>query len=269
MDTTAVLDKDQFQEFFIFCNIIKSDFSDLSIFNGEFRSRPNSKSCIVHIRFEYMSALTFHISNIKEFVKGISFLNNKDCEEVTIVVSDGYVSFHDEYLSSQFIQANDIFLENTYIDDQAMTSLIVDNIDTSRIIIQEMLSESAISRINKVLKKVKTNEILIKHAEGDCRKGYMLIEEASSSQNIQHKYTFKNDFIIPMEEGCSLSIIVLPFRLAGSNNKREMQVEYYINNAGNRVMCFYKQSILNSTVEIYSRGAVLNRDGRTRIFWRF
>ena len=67
----AVLSKEQFREFYDFLNVIKSEFSDFCIKNGEFRARNNERSIIVETGFSYLTNIDFCIIDINELVRAI------------------------------------------------------------------------------------------------------------------------------------------------------------------------------------------------------
>ena len=96
----TVLSKEQFREFYDFLNIIKSEFNDFCIRNGDFRSRNNDRSIIVETGFSYLSNIDFCIIDINELVKLLSRLDKKSkitftMEENNIFFKDNYQSFND------------------------------------------------------------------------------------------------------------------------------------------------------------------------------
>jgi len=131
----SVLSKEQFKELYTFLNIIKQDFLDFCIVNGQFRSRNDSTVCIVEASFDYFKDMEFIITDIKMLAKMLSVLEKK--AEITVAVDNTKVSFSDGYQTVTFKNSPPDFCDNKFVTDNEINKIFHDNIDKNKPLIKE------------------------------------------------------------------------------------------------------------------------------------
>ena len=118
MNTTTQLSKGQFKDLCGFLAIIKQHCQDLSVAQGQFRSRDDSNQCIIETHLDFLSQIDFVIADIKFLTKMLSTLDKKQnivvgVNDESVVFSDGAQTIHlknysEEFSSNKFVTANEM-----------------------------------------------------------------------------------------------------------------------------------------------------------------
>ena len=247
--TEVVLSKEQFKELYTFLNIIKPNFNDLCMIDGQFRGRSNDKIFIVETTFSYFKGIDINIADIKMLVKMLYTLNKKAA--ITIAIDDTNVLFTDGYQSVQVMNAHPQFIDNKFIADEEMKELLDDNADVKNLFIKETLPKSVVCNINKITKDLNTQVIKVQHTQEDLNKGYFYI--SNRSRDLEYKIKLKEAFITPMKKDHYFNMGSLPFIF----NKADMTLNYYFNMDGSIIITIYSTTVDGLLVYAFGRAALI------------
>jgi hypothetical protein len=252
----VVLSAEQFREFYTFLNIIKPHFEDLCIVDGLFRSRSNDRSSIVETGFSYFENLNFCIAEIKLLVKMLSTLDKKD--EITITIDDDNIIFTDSYQSVKIEKLQVEFADNEFAIDETMNQIFYENIDRENLLIKETQPKAVVCNINRMTRDLNAHSISVKHKKENPNKGYLFISNQTGYNNAptvrEYVIELKNDFIIPMKQNHSFTLVTLPFIF----NKAEMTFNYYVDMDRPIIYSIYNTSVHGLSVNIYGRSSLID-----------
>ena len=184
-----VLSKKQFKELYTFLNIIKPNFHDFCIVNGEFRSRSNSMVCVVEANFDYLKGMNFIVANIKAFVKMLSVLDKKT--KITVAVVNTKVSFSDGYQTVTFMNLHPVYCENKFVTDNEINEIVHDSIDKNKPLIKDTLAKSIVHTIYKVSCDNYRETITFKHSENNLNEGKIFISPHGQNNDSDWESTIK------------------------------------------------------------------------------
>jgi hypothetical protein len=256
----TVLSKEQFGELYDFLNIIKSEFSDFCIKNGEFRSRNNDRSIIVETGFSYLTNIDFCIIDINELVKLLSRLDKKS--KIAFIMEENNIFVNDYCQSFTIGKGGPNYIDNKFVTEEKMEEIIYKNIDIDKPLMNETLPRAIVSNIYKTADDLNTPKISVKHEKGNLSKGYISVanegSRKDSSSPIAREYSIKlnGDFMRPMEMNHYFVLITRPFIFS----KSDMNISCFISKDGRMIITIFTVMVRNLLINIYSRGQYLECD---------
>ena len=248
----AVLSKEQFREFYDFLNIIKSEFNDFCIRNGDFRARSNSKFMIVETGFKYFANIDFCIGDINELVRLLSRLDKKS--KINVVIEENTIFFNDNYQNLKIGTCNPNYIDNKFVSEEEMEETIYKNIDKHKPLMNETLPRSIVSNIYKMADDLNTLKIDVKHEKGNLLKGYIYV----ANQNTCREYSIRlrRAFMRPMEMNHYFVLNTSAFVFS----KHDMNINCFISKDGRMIITIYTVRMRNLLINIYSRGSYMECD---------
>jgi hypothetical protein len=251
-----VLSKKQFKELYTFLNIIKSNFYDFCIVNGEFRSRNNSMVCVVETKFDYLKGMNLIIANIERFVKMLSALDKKT--KITVAIANTKVSFSDGYQTVTFKNSPPDFCDNKFVTNNKINEILHNDIDKNKPLIKETLDKSIVHTIYKVSCDNYRETITFKHSENNLNEGKIFISPHGQNNDSDWEYTIKlkEKLLTPMDKDHYFSISNFPFAF----NKSDMILNYKFFVDQNILAIVHDTKVDDLPITIYSRSAYTAHD---------
>ena len=256
----TVLSKEQFREFYDFLNIIKSEFNDFCIRNGEFRSRNNERSIIVETCFSYFANIDYCICDINELVKLLSRLDKKS--KIAFIMEENNIFFKDNYQNIMIGKGGSNYIDNEFVPEEEMEKVFYKGIDEEKQLIDETIPRAIVSNIYKMADDLNTPTISVKHEKGNLVKGYIYVANESSSHDTsnptarEYSIRLRSDFKRPMEIDHYFVLNTRPFIFC----KRDMNINCFISKDGRMIMTIFTVMVRNLLINIYSRGQYLEGD---------
>jgi len=247
----TVLSKEQFKAFCTYLNIIKDDFGDLCVVNGQFRSRTNGKACIFETFFEYFMGMDFIIGDIRSLVRILSVLSKKT--KITVTVDDENVYFNDGYQNIKIGRAPSKYCENPFVAENELNDMILKNIDSDKPLINYSLSRSLVCNFKKMAEEINVNKIKFMHSEDDLCKGRFVI---SSGHGREYKHELKKDLLTPMDKDHHFNFSTLPYIF----NKSDMILDFSFSVDQDILIIIHHTKIEKLSITIYGRGSYLKHD---------
>jgi len=251
----TTLTRDQFNELLTFLKIIKQDFNDFCIVNGQFRSRTNNGAYVVETNFTYFDNMDFIIADITNLVEILSVLNKTTI--ITVAVNNREVCFTDGHQNLKFNNYTPHFCDNKFFPINALNEILFNNIDHNRPIIEEILPQTVVININKISRHTKADAITFKHTEGNLNEGNIVINNPVGSKNIMTQgYTIKlkNRLLTPMDKDHYFNITSFPFEFV----KSDMVLNYNFLLDQNILSIIHKTKVNELSINIYGRAPYLN-----------
>ena len=137
--TKAEISAKEFNDFYSFLNIIKSDFNDFCLVDGGFRARSNDLTCVVETGFSFFNGMHFNVVNCKLFIKMISALEKNTT--ITVEVTESGVTFSDHYQSIEMPSSLPEYIDNKYVTDEEMEKIFIENMDSEKLLIVETIQQ--------------------------------------------------------------------------------------------------------------------------------
>jgi hypothetical protein len=256
----TVLSKEEFREFYDFLNIIKSDFNDFCIRNGDFRARSNSKSIIVETGFKYFTNIDLCIHDVNELVKLLSRLDKKS--KITFVMEENTIFFKDNYQDIKIGKGGPNYIDNEFVTEEEMENVFYNDIDKQKQLIDETLPRAIVSNIYKMADDLNTLTIDVKHEKGNLLKGYIYVANQSSRHDSSgpsardYSIKLKGDFMRPMETNHYFVLGTRPFIFS----KSDMNINCFISKDGRMIITIFTVMVRNLFINIYSRTAYMECD---------
>ena len=250
---TTTLTKEQFRDFALFLNIVRDDFIDFWINNGEFRARTNNHTCVVETGFTYFENLTFLIADIKHVIRTLSVLDKT--VTINVTVDETAVIFNDGYQNINIKKAPYEYADNPFVSEQEMKEIFYENIDTKKPLISETFPGAIVSNIKKMADELNTTSIFVKHNEEDLNKGNVYISDqagitsASSSKFCEYSYNLKKSFLNPIKHNYYFELNIHPFVY----NKSDMTINCYLSKSQDLVLTIYTVVVGKLLINIYGR----------------
>jgi hypothetical protein len=256
----VVLSKEQFREFYDFLNIIKSEFDDFCIKNGDFRSRNNQKSIIVETGFSYFANINYCISDINALVNILSKLDKN--AKITVTIKENQIFFSDDYQNFKIGKGDPNFIDNEFVSDEEMEKVFYKDIDKRKQLIDETLPQSIVSNIYKMADGLNTFKIDVKHEKGNLLKGYIYVANQSSRQDSsgpsarEYSIRLKRAFLRPMEMNHYFFLNPCAFIFS----KHDLNIACFISKDDRMLFTIYTVIMRNLFINIYSRSAYMECD---------
>jgi len=251
MCTTAKISAKEFRNFKSFLNIIKSDFISFSLVGGTFRAYSDDYSCIVETGFPFFNDMHFDIVDIKHFLELISALDKKN--SITVTVSNSSVIFDDYVGPIELSHKNPAYLDNKFISDKDMIETVLNNVDPNKLIVSEAITKINVCRINKMIYKLSTMDICLKHDKNNLDKGFLLMVGASpGSLDSELRIELKKPLLIPMKKNHYFKLNVSPTIF----NKDHMYLKCYFKN-DQKIFAMFSTKLNDLFVNIYSNSELI------------
>ena len=256
----TVLSKEQFREFYDFLNIIKSEFTDFCIRNGDFRARNNDRSIIVETGFSYFANIDYCIGDVNELVKLLSRLDKKS--KITFVMEENNIFFNDNYQDIKIGKGDPNYIDNEFVPEEEMEEVFYKSIDKQKQLVDETLPRAIVSNIYKMADDLNTSTISVKHEKGNLLKGYIYVANQSSRHGSsgpptrEYSIRLKRAFMRPMEMDHYFVLSTRPFIFS----KRDMNINCFISKDGRMIITIFMVMVRNLLINIYSRTAYLECD---------
>jgi hypothetical protein len=256
----TVLSKEQFREFYDFLNLIRLEFNDFWIKNGEFRARSNDRFIIVETGFSYFTNTDYCICGLNELVKLLSRLDKKS--KIKVTIEENYIFFNDNYQNIKIGKGNPDFIDNKFVSDKEMEEVFYKGIDKQKQLIDETLPRAIVSNIYKMADDLNTLTISVNHEKGNLLKGYICVanqssrNESSNPSAREYSIRFRRAFMRPMEMDHYFVLNIRPFIFS----KHDMNISCFISKDGRMIMTIYTVMVRNLLINIYCRGAYMKCD---------
>jgi hypothetical protein len=256
----TVLSKEQFREFYDFLNIIKSEFTDFCIRNGDFRARSNDRSIIVETGFSYFANIDYCIGDVNELVKLLSRLDKKS--KITFVMEENNIFFNDNYQDIKIGKGDPNYIDNEFVPEEEMEEIIYKNIDKDKPLMNETLPRAIVSNIYKTADDLNTPTISVKHEKGNLSKGYISVANQSSRKDSsyptarEYSIRLKRAFLRPMEMNHYFVLGTRPFIFS----KSDMNISCFISKDNRMITTLYTVMVRNILINIYCRGPYMEFD---------
>jgi hypothetical protein len=256
----AVLSKEEFREFYEFLNLIKLEFNDFGIENGEFRAPSNSKFMIVETGFKYFTNIDFCIGDINELVRLLSRLDKKS--KINVVIEENTIFFNDNYQDLKIGTCHPNYIDNKFVSEEEMEEKIYKNIDKHKPLMNEILPQSIVSNIYKTADDLNTPTISVKHEKGNLSKGYISVANQGSSKDSsdltarEYSIRLKRAFLRPMEMNHYFVLNTSAFVFS----KHDMNINCFISKDNRMITTIYTVVVRNLLINIYCRGTYMECD---------
>jgi hypothetical protein len=247
----TVLSKEQFKEFYTYLNIIKDDFVDLCVVNGQFRSRTNCKTSIFETFFEYFKGMDFIIGDIRSLVRILSVLSKKT--KITVTVDDENVYFNDGYQNIKIGRAPSKYCGNPFVAENELNDMILKNIDSNKPLIKYSLPKSLVCNFKKMAYEINVKTIKFMHSEDDLSKGCFVI---SSGHAREYKHELKKDLLTPMDKDHYFNFSTLPYIF----NKSDMTLDVSFSVNQDILIIIHHTKIDKLSITIYGRASYVKPD---------
>ena len=182
MPAESTLCQDEFKDLYSFLGIIKADFQDFGVSEGQFRSRNNDMTVVVETYFEFFQNMTFTVANTKEFARMLSTLNKRS--DIRVSIDDGTVSFSDGYQAVTFPCIDERVSDNKFMSLDEMKPVLEPVEDEP--IVRDTLPKAVVTNIGKAVKGLNASAVKYSGDEVDPYKGSIVVESSDGSRN----YTF-------------------------------------------------------------------------------
>lgn len=248
-----VLSKEQFKEFYDYLKIIKDDFNDLCLVNGQFRGRTNCKTNIFETFFEYFKSMGFIIGDIRSLVRILSVLSKKT--KITVTADDEAVYFNDGYQKIKIGKVPSQYCENPFVDENEINDMILNNIDSNKPLIKYSLPKSLVCNFKKMAEENNVYKIKFMHSKNDLCKGQFVI---SSGHAREYKYELKKDLLTPMDKDHYFYFSTLPYIF----NKSDIILDCSFSLDQNILIIIHHTKIDKLSITIYSRTSYCKPDDK-------
>ena len=245
--------KDQFKDFHAFLKMIKKDFRDFSIVEGQFRSRSNDMYSIVEAHFDCLDQVDFVLADNKSVAKELSSLSLRKAY-ITVEVAEEFVTFSDQKNAVPFRTLSPEYSDNPFIPTDQMKDIWEETIDFESPLIREKLSGAFVSRIYKMSRKFALRGVVMRHKSGNLNKGNIHIdEEGNGLQPCHISMKLNSTFLTPIKQG---GFILIPSVLY-IFNKSDVVFEVYLCKGHNTVAITHKAKVGKLSVTSYCRSSYL------------
>jgi len=246
----TVLSKEQFKEFYTYLNIIKENFIDLCIVNGQFRGRTNCNANIFETFFEYFQGVDFIIGDIRSLVRILSVLSKKT--KITVTVDDENVYFADGYQNIKIGRVTPKYCGNPFVPENELKAIFLETIDSSKPLIKYTLPKSLVCNINKMADEINVIAIKFMHSEDDLSKGCFVI----SGHEREYKHELKKDLLTPMDKDHYFKFSRIPYIF----NKSDITLDFSFSANQDILIIIYHTKVDKLSITIYGRAQYLKPD---------
>jgi hypothetical protein len=237
-----------------FLSIVRSDFNDVSIRDGTFRSYSYDKSYILETAFPFFRGIDFDITNVKRKYGLLNKFGKNENVTFTLL-RDGYL-FDNSITDYKFLHPSAESLDNKYIAYEDMANLILNKIYPEKLIVSDTISSRYVRRTKQAAKTLSSLSITFHINKKDPKLGELIIfgQPKTSEEFTEYTYKLKFPICMPFNRKHSFQLPSFPFKF----DTDDLFFKSYFN-YDKTITTFCNTKLDNLFVNFYAQSEILRK----------